>query len=238
MKSFESILDEFYCLFNIPIKYLNNKLEEVLRKDCSQRHYYYYEKLNVFEKCTKNNSLYKEVDYNNIHFFIINCSYYTNLKGCIVIGPITTNKSLVEEYLIYKPKRCIEYIIYTIKSLLRYKFKMKNYNSHIYQAIEYIHKNYYKEISMDDLCGYLNLNKSYFCCLFKDETSMTFSSFLNKVRIEMSKIFLLNKNLSIMDVSLSVGYNNHNYFSTLFKKINNMTPLEFRNKMIKKNNQK
>lgn len=31
-----------------------------------------------------------------------------------------------------------------------------------------------------------------------------------------------------MDVSLSVGYNNHNYYSTLFKKLNNVTPLEFR----------
>ena len=47
-------------------------------------------------------------------------------------------------------------------------------------------------------------------------------------RIEMSKKFLCNKKYSIMDVSLSVGYNNHNYYSSLFKKLNNITPLEYR----------
>lgn len=59
---------------------------------------------------------------------------------------------------------------------------------------------------------------------------LTFCNFLNKFRIEMSKKFLCNRDYSILDVYLSVGYNNHNYYTQLFKKLNNITPLEFRNK--------
>jgi YesN/AraC family two-component response regulator len=50
----------------------------------------------------------------------------------------------------------------------------------------------------------------------------------------MSKKFLFNRNYSILDVSLSVGYNNQNYYCSLFKKLNNITPLEFRNNYLGK----
>ncbi len=53
--------------------------------------------------------------------------------------------------------------------------------------------------------------------------------FLNEIRIEKSKDLLLRGDLSILDVSLSVGFNNQNYYNTVFKKLINMTPLEYRN---------
>ena len=92
-----------------------------------------------------------------------------------------------------------------------------------------IHKNYSNDICIDDVCNFLNINKSYFCSLFKKETGLTFCKFLNMFRIEKSKHFLTNRGYSIMDVSLCVGYNNHNYYSSLFKKLNNITPIEYRN---------
>ena len=61
---------------------------------------------------------------------------------------------------------------------------------------------------------------------------LTFSQFLNAYRIERSKELLKNKEYSILDVAMEVGYNNHNYYSNLFKKFNKITPLDYRNQYI------
>lgn len=235
MDILESILDDFYYLFNIPIKYIDSSLKEVFSRGSNKNHYVYINLLNVFEKCNKNTSAYIEVSHNDIYFIIFSCSYYTNFLGHYIIGPFTLNKDLKEDNIPFKPSNTIKHIIHTFKSLLRSTLEGNvSYNPYICQAIDYIHKNYHKDICINDVCYVLNLNKSYFCSLFKEETGLTFCNFLNKLRIEMSKIFLCNKNCSIMDVALSVGYNNHNYYSTLFKKLNNMTPLEYRNNRLNK----
>ena len=102
-------------------------------------------------------------------------------------------------------------------------------SSHVSSSIAYIHKNYKDDIKIDDICSYLNINKSYFCRLFKKEIGYTFSDFLNKFRVEKSKDFLSNDEYSILDVAMSVGYNSHSYYSSLFKKFNNITPVDYRN---------
>ena len=45
---------------------------------------------------------------------------------------------------------------------------------------------------------------------------------------EKSKEFLLENDESILDIALSVGYNNHTYYSSVFKKYNGMSPQEYR----------
>ena len=50
---------------------------------------------------------------------------------------------------------------------------------------------------------------------------------------EFQNELLKNPNISLLDVSLSVGYNNQSYFSTVFKKITSKTPLEFRDEYLK-----
>lgn len=75
---------------------------------------------------------------------------------------------------------------------------------------------------------FLNLNKSYFCTLFKQETGKTFTTYLNQVRIEKSKRYLAQNNCSVLEVALSVGFSSQNYFTTTFKRMLNMTPVQYR----------
>ena len=100
------------------------------------------------------------------------------------------------------------------------------------KAIYYIHQNYNKDISIDDLCDKLNINKSYFCNLFKKSTNQTFSNFLNYFRVEKSKKLLSDPSLSLLDVALEVGFTNQNYYTIVFKKITNQTPSAYRKELI------
>ena len=42
------------------------------------------------------------------------------------------------------------------------------------------------------------------------------------------KDVLKNPNMSLLDVAVSVGFNSQNYYSSVFKKITNKTPLEYK----------
>ncbi|TAH63478.1 MAG: AraC family transcriptional regulator [Gottschalkiaceae bacterium] len=105
----------------------------------------------------------------------------------------------------------------------------ETYTFHVRKAIEYTRKHYKKPLSLDRIAKYLDLNKCYFCHLFKKETGKSYSKFLNEIRIEKSKYLLLNTDLSMLEIALSVGYNNQNYYNIAFKKNTGTTPLKYRN---------
>ncbi|MBY1730832.1 helix-turn-helix domain-containing protein, partial [Clostridioides difficile] len=65
--------------------------------------------------------------------------------------------------------------------------------------------------------------------MFKKKGGYTFTNFLSKVRVEKSKKYILKKNLSILDVAVLIGFNSQNYYSIIFKKFNNFTPVEYKN---------
>lgn len=100
----------------------------------------------------------------------------------------------------------------------------------IRKAVQYINDNYDKKITLDDIAGYVGISKYYFSVLFKKEKDITFSSFLNSVRIEKAKQLLKNPQTTITDVVYEVGFNDAQYFSKTFKKYAGMTVTEYRSK--------
>lgn len=104
------------------------------------------------------------------------------------------------------------------------------YSLNVKRAMNYIQAHYKEDITLDKVISHLNLNKSYFCTLFKRETGVTFTQYVNLIRIEKSKRQLLKDNKSVLDIALSVGFTNQNYYTITFKRLTNMTPMEFRKK--------
>ncbi len=100
----------------------------------------------------------------------------------------------------------------------------------IKKAVQYMNDNYDKKISLDEIAGYVGISKYYFSVLFKKEKDITFSSYLNSIRIDKAKQLLKNPQATINDVAYEVGFNDPQYFSKTFKKYVGMTVSEFRNK--------
>lgn len=99
------------------------------------------------------------------------------------------------------------------------------------KGINYINNNYKSNITLEIISNYVHLNSSYFSTLFKKETGMKFSDYLNRVRIEESKKLLKNINYSMLEISLEVGFEDQSYYSKVFKKLTGSTPKEYREKM-------
>lgn len=103
-------------------------------------------------------------------------------------------------------------------------------NAHsISKAKQYIRNNYSRMITLDEVAQFCYLSKSHFCKIFKEETGMTFKTYLNQIRIESAKTLLKTTSLKSYEISEKIGFDDSSYFNELFKKIVGMTPNEFRN---------
>lgn len=93
---------------------------------------------------------------------------------------------------------------------------------------EYIRNNYMNEISMQDAARLMNYSDAYFCKLFKQCFDQNFTSYLTHFRVSEAKKLLMDRSISVKDVSMRVGYYDSNYFAKVFKRITGMIPSEYR----------
>lgn len=98
----------------------------------------------------------------------------------------------------------------------------------IKKALIYMDKDYKSALSYKDVAAELFISPSYFLALFKKETGYTFVDYLTMLRMEKAKALLINSNMSITDIAYETGFNNSNYFSSLFKKTVGITAKEYR----------
>lgn len=95
---------------------------------------------------------------------------------------------------------------------------------------EYIRNNYMKEISMQDAARMMNYSDAYFCKLFKQCFDQNFTSYLTHFRVNEARKLLEDRNISVKDVSMRVGYYDSNYFAKVFKRMTGMIPSEYRDR--------
>ncbi len=100
------------------------------------------------------------------------------------------------------------------------------------QIIDYIQKNYASPLTLKSVTGKFYLSSCYFCKLFKNETGLTFTHYLMKLRIEKAKEIMMS-NQKLYDIAAAVGYDNVQYFSTIFKEIEGISPSQYRAAQIK-----
>lgn len=98
----------------------------------------------------------------------------------------------------------------------------------INEAINYIHKNFNKNISLESVSSHVYLNPQYFSRYFKSHTGVNFIDYVSQIRIQEAKKLLVCTNNSISNISLSVGYMDPSYFSKVFIKYEGVAPHKYR----------
>ncbi|WP_368250779.1 AraC family transcriptional regulator [Enterococcus sp. 2201sp1_2201st1_B8_2201SCRN_220225] len=93
----------------------------------------------------------------------------------------------------------------------------------------YMEENYQKRITLNDISEYMGYSREHFCRFFKKNFKMSFFSYLNIMRIRKAEYLLLNTQLKIIDIALECGFEDPNYFTTVFKAETNLTPSAYRN---------
>ncbi|MBS1209620.1 MAG: transcriptional regulator, AraC family [Proteobacteria bacterium] len=96
------------------------------------------------------------------------------------------------------------------------------------QARAWLAENYQAPLTLEEVARQMAISPSYFAHLFKKESGSSFSKYLAEVRLTAAKQLLLNSHKSITEIALAVGYNDSNYFSTVFKNSEGFSPSEYR----------
>jgi len=96
------------------------------------------------------------------------------------------------------------------------------------QAKTFIQENYYRPLTVKETADQVNLSPSYFQHLFKNETDLSFVDYLTKIRIARAEELLVKGSKPISDIAFSVGFDDSNYFSKVFKQKTGLSPRDYR----------
>lgn len=95
-------------------------------------------------------------------------------------------------------------------------------------ALDYIHSKYNEMITLEDMATLCNVSSSYFSKLFKKIVGENFANYINKVRIKKAKEFLEATDTPVMNIALDLGFDDCGYFIKVFKKLEGITPSNYR----------
>ncbi|MDD3037124.1 AraC family transcriptional regulator [Bacteroides sp.] len=107
-------------------------------------------------------------------------------------------------------------------------FKNNAIIEQINQARIIMRENSLAGISPEEVAQQINMGYSRFRKLFKEYTNVSPAHFILELRIQKAKSLLLNSSLSVKEISYMVGYEDSTYFTSLFKKLTEFTPVTYR----------
>ncbi len=118
---------------------------------------------------------------------------------------------------------------YDLVSIIRRQTKYSI--SAVQIAIDYIQEHYTEFINLTDILELTNYSKSHFIKLFKDNTGMNLTEYINKYRIDRACLELQFTDKNITEIATQTGFNNIQYFSRVFKEYMNCTPKQYQLKI-------
>ena len=98
----------------------------------------------------------------------------------------------------------------------------------IAKAKEYIKDQFRESISLKNVADHVYLSEAYLSRLFHRVEGVTFSQYLQSVRVAEAKKLLTRTDWSVSQIAFSVGFSSLSYFNQFFKKIEACTPSQYR----------
>ncbi len=108
---------------------------------------------------------------------------------------------------------------------------MKKYSPLIQKVLTKIDSELTGDLSLKAQAKIHSVNPSYLSSLFKKETGVTLTDYVNKKRAEHAALLLKTTNMQIQTIAQYCGIFDVNYFTKIFKKYYNKTPKEYRETM-------
>jgi AraC-like DNA-binding protein len=100
-------------------------------------------------------------------------------------------------------------------------------------VIQYLESRIAQNIAMEEMAQYFHISVRHLNRIFKSKFKMSVHQYHEMIRIQLSKNLLKNTNLTIHEISLRVGYQDALYFSRIFKKATQISPLFWRKSVAK-----
>lgn len=91
-----------------------------------------------------------------------------------------------------------------------------------------IHANY-QTVKINKLIDRFHYNSDFYNRIIKENSGLTYSEYLQNIRLDQAASMLLNSELAVSEVIAHIGYQSKGYFYKIFEDRYHMTPVEYRN---------
>ena len=106
-------------------------------------------------------------------------------------------------------------------------------NHIVSEMLRIIEENTYGKISVEQICQRLNYSRTYLSKIFKLSTNYTILEYILMNKIREAKKLIRDGKYNFTQISDLLAFDNPHYFSTVFKKIANMSPTDYKNSVMK-----
>ena len=97
-------------------------------------------------------------------------------------------------------------------------------------ALSYMQAHCTEKLSLGDVADHVYVSQWHLSKLINKDTGQSFFDLLSSMRIERAKVLLATTNMKLSTIAMEIGYNEPNYFSHVFRKLEGITPKEYRNR--------
>lgn len=116
----------------------------------------------------------------------------------------------------------------------KYNKGQQNLPPHVDKIMQWIRSNYNQLLTVASIAKEFGYNPDYLSTLFKKSTNSSLIQFINKTRIDIAKSLIVTYDISIKEAAYSCGFQDEKYFMKTFKKLENMTPSQYKKAFIGK----
>ena len=126
-------------------------------------------------------------------------------------------------------KASIEALAVAVNKIKEIAESQGGMDERLLEITNYIYANY-KDVTLDDLSEKFFLSKPYLSKYIREKSGMTFGDILKKIRMKKARAMLKGSSATVESIAESVGYQNVEHFNRVFKKMYNITPVQYRNR--------
>jgi AraC family transcriptional regulator len=98
----------------------------------------------------------------------------------------------------------------------------------LHRVLEFMHGNLAEPVTLENLASQAGLSASHFSHQFRASLGMSPYKYMRGLRIDRGKTLLKNRNLSVLEVAVEVGFENQQHFATVFRSVVGVTPSDYR----------
>ena len=98
----------------------------------------------------------------------------------------------------------------------------------IYRLLAYVDEHFREGLSLESLEQHFYISRYHICRLFKQETGLTLSQYVNRKKVSLAQQLLKNPDLSVGTACREAGFQYPQHFTAVFKSITGLTPSAYR----------
>jgi two-component system, response regulator YesN len=108
------------------------------------------------------------------------------------------------------------------------------YRKEVNTIINYIKKNIDSKLTLRSIAKCVNMNESYICRMFKNETGKSIFNYINESKVNKAQELLKDHCSVVKDVAIAVGIDDQLYFNRVFRKYTGVSPTQYKLKIVGK----